>query len=174
MGVLFTDFVNFTSISGTMPPAQLVAEIHKNFTVFDAIIESHGLEKIKIIGDAYMAVCGLPNETKDHAFKVVEAALSIRDFIKNSGGSFQVRIGVNSGSVVAGIVGVKKFAYDIWGDTVNTASRIENKSEPGQVNIGESTYELIKDSKRFQFTARGKVEVKGKGEIEMYFVEWAE
>ena len=167
--VLFTDFVNFTGISEQMSPTELVAEIHKNFTAFDDIIEKHGLEKIKTIGDAYMAVCGLPIASADHAVRVVNAALEINDYIKKSHGKFQIRIGLNSGSVVAGIVGVKKYAYDIWGDAVNTASRIESNSEPGKINISGSTYALVKDN--FTCHSRGKITVKGKGEIEMYFVE---
>jgi class 3 adenylate cyclase len=167
--VLFTDFVNFTGISQKMSPTELVAEIHKNFSAFDDIIEKHGLEKIKTIGDAYMAACGIHLKSKDHAQRVINAAFEIRDSIAQSKSVFQIRIGVNSGPVVAGIVGVNKYAYDIWGDTVNTASRMESSSEPGKVNISESTYALVKDD--FTFENRGKITVKGKGEIEMYFVE---
>ena len=166
--VLFTDFVGFTSISEQMSATDLVAEIHKNFTAFDAIIETYGLEKIKTIGDAYMAVCGLPHATADHATRVVAAALAIRDYIASSDGKFQIRIGVNTGSVVAGIVGVKKYAYDIWGDTVNTASRIESAGMAGKVNISGSTYEKVKEL--FTCEYRGKISVKGKGEVDMYFV----
>ncbi|MDZ4668765.1 MAG: adenylate/guanylate cyclase domain-containing protein, partial [bacterium] len=167
--VIFTDFVNFTGISETMSPTELVAEIHKYFTAFDAIIESNGLEKIKTIGDAYLAVCGLPVETKDHAHKVTKAAKEICDYMQSIQGNFQIRIGLNSGPVVAGIVGVKKFAYDIWGDTVNTASRIESNSEAGRINISGATYELIKND--FACTHRGKISAKNKGEIDMYFVD---
>ena len=167
--VLFTDFVNFTGISEQLSPTELVAEIHKNFTAFDAIIEKHGLEKIKTIGDAYLAVCGLPNETDQHAQKVVAAALEICAFIQQSNSPFQVRIGINSGPVVAGIVGVKKYAYDIWGDTVNTAARMEQHSEAGKINISGSTFQLVKAS--CVCTPRGKIKAKNKGEIEMYFVE---
>ncbi|MES2779677.1 MAG: adenylate/guanylate cyclase domain-containing protein [Bacteroidota bacterium] len=167
--VLFTDFVNFTGISEQMSPTELVQEIHRNFTAFDGIIEKHGLEKIKTIGDAYLAVCGLPNETPDHAQRVVNAALDICDYIKHSTGKFQIRVGIHSGPVVAGIVGVKKYAYDIWGDTVNMASRMESSSEVGKVNISTSTYELIKHE--FICAHRGKVVAKNKGEVDMYFVE---
>ncbi len=167
--VLFTDFVNFTGISEKLSPTDLVAEIHKNFTAFDAIIEKYGLEKIKTIGDAYLAVCGLPHETVNHAEKVVLAALEICAFIQQSNSPFQVRIGINSGPVVAGIVGVKKYAYDIWGDTVNTAARMEQHSEAGKINISGSTYELVKAN--CLCTPRGKIKAKNKGEIEMYFVE---
>jgi len=167
--VLFTDFVNFTGISEQLSPTELVAEIHKNFTAFDAIIEKYGLEKIKTIGDAYLAVCGLPHETINHAEKVVLAAMEICDFIRQSNSPFQVRVGINSGPVVAGIVGVKKYAYDIWGDTVNTAARMEQHSEAGKINISGATYQLVKTS--CSCTPRGKILAKNKGEIEMYFVE---
>ncbi len=169
--VLFTDFVNFTGISEQLSPTELVDEIHKNFTAFDAIIEKHGLEKIKTIGDAYLAVCGLPHETEKHAEKVISAALEICDFIRKSQSPFQVRVGINSGPVVAGIVGVKKYAYDIWGDTVNTAARLEQHSEAGKINISGSTYELVKE--KYGCMPRGKIKAKNKGEIEMYFVNQA-
>ncbi|MCR9290305.1 MAG: tetratricopeptide repeat protein [Bacteroidetes bacterium] len=169
VSVIFTDFVNFTGISEQLNPQELVSEIHENFMAFDTIIEKHGLEKIKTIGDAYLAVCGLPHEHPDHAQRVVKAALDIRNYIAERKGKFQIRIGVNSGSVVAGIVGIKKYAYDIWGDTVNTAHRLESSGEPDKINISHSIYELIKDDFRFEY--RSKIKVKGKGEIDMYFVE---
>lgn len=167
--VLFTDFVNFTGLSEQMSPTELVHEIHQNFTAFDAIIEKQGLEKIKTIGDAYLAVCGLPIETADHAQRIAKAALDIRDYMTQYSGKFKVRIGIHTGPVVAGIVGVKKYAYDIWGDTVNTASRMESTSEAGKINISSSTYELIK--REFVCTYRGKINAKHKGEVDMYFVE---
>lgn len=166
--VLFTDMVNFTGISEQMSPRELVAEIHKNFTAFDAIIEKHGLEKIKTIGDAYLAVCGLPIEQEEHAKRVVAAAIDIRDYMNTSQGKFEIRAGIHSGPVVAGIVGVKKYAYDIWGDTVNMAARMEQNSEAGKINISAATYELIKDS--FKCEYRGKIKAKNKGEVDMYFV----
>ncbi len=166
--VLFTDFVNFTGISEQMTPTELVQELHRFFTAFDAIIESNGLEKIKTIGDAYLAVSGLPNETWNHAQRVTQAAIEIADFIATHGGKFQIRIGIHSGPVVAGIVGVKKYAYDIWGDTVNTAARMEQKSEAGKINISGATYALIKND--FSCIHRGKISAKNKGEIDMYFV----
>jgi ligand-binding sensor domain-containing protein/class 3 adenylate cyclase len=169
VSVLFTDFVNFSGISEQLSPTELVAAIHQNFTAFDAIMEKNGLEKIKTIGDAYMAVCGLPNEIEGHAKKAVQAAIDIRDYIKNSSNIFEIRIGVHSGPVVAGIVGVKKFAYDIWGDTVNTAARMEQNSEPGKINISGTTFELVKE--HFKLEYRGKIAAKNKGEIDMYFVE---
>lgn len=171
--VLFTDFVNFTQRSERLKPSELVALIDYYFKAFDTIIELHGLEKIKTIGDAYLAVCGLPAENPDHACNVVAAALEIRDFMEaqkaSNPAAFQIRIGINSGPVVAGIVGVKKFAYDIWGDTVNTAARMEQHGEVGKVNISAATYELVKDS--FQCSFRGELEAKHKGRMGMYFVE---
>jgi class 3 adenylate cyclase len=171
VSVLFTDFVDFTGTAEHMSPQDLVKELHDCFTVFDAIIERNGLEKIKTIGDAYMAVCGLPNKDTNNAYKAVQAALEIRDYIENRNKQkrgFNIRIGVNSGPVVAGIVGVKKFAYDIWGDAVNTAARMEQHGTPGEVNISRSTYDLVKD--HFRCTSRGKLAVKNKGEVEMFFV----
>lgn len=172
VSVLFTDFVHFTNICETMSPEDLVSELDVYFKEFDEIIERNGLEKIKTIGDAYLAVCGLPNEVDDHAYKTVQAGLDIVRFVekqKAQGGKFDVRVGINSGPLIAGIVGVKKFAYDVWGDTVNTASRLESTSESGKVNISESTYQLVHHL--FDCTFRGKVEAKSKGEIAMYFVE---
>lgn len=168
VSVLFTDFVNFTGLTEKMTPTELVREIHRNFTAFDAIMEKYGLEKIKTIGDAYMAVCGLPNEIEDHALRILEAAKEIRQYMEQSGSLFEIRIGIHSGAVVAGVVGVKKYAYDIWGDTVNTAARLEQNSEPGKINISGTTHELVRH--KFPCEYRGKIKVKNKGEIDMYFV----
>lgn len=168
VSVLFTDFVNFTGLSEKMTPTELVQEIHRNFTVFDSIIEKHELEKIKTIGDAYMAVCGLPEEFPDHAQRIVKAALDIKQYMESSDNRFRIRMGIHSGPVVAGIVGVKKYAYDIWGDTVNTAARMEQNSEAGRINISGATFELVKHE--FTCEYRGKIKVKNKGEIDMYFV----
>jgi len=172
VSVLFTDFVNFTGISSSLSPTELVKEIDICFKAFDGIIEKNGLEKIKTIGDAYLAVCGMPETDNDHATKVIKAAMDIKNFVaerKKNGGKFEIRLGIHSGPLVAGIVGVKKFAYDIWGDTVNLASRMESNSESGKINISEATYQLIKD--QFNCTPRGKIEVKNKGMIEMYYVD---
>lgn len=172
VSVLFTDFVNFTNVGETLSPQVLVKELHECFTAFDAIIERNGLEKIKTIGDAYMAVCGLPLADPMHAIRCVQAALEIRDFIEERRKQeqvFEIRIGINSGPVVAGIVGVKKFAFDIWGDTVNTAARMEQCGVAGQVNISQRTYELVKD--HYQCTHRGRIPAKNKGEVAMYFAE---
>jgi class 3 adenylate cyclase/lipopolysaccharide biosynthesis regulator YciM len=175
--VLFTDFKNFTKISEMMSPEDLVKEINYCYTAFDTIITKHGIEKIKTIGDSYMCAGGLPISNMTNPFDVVSAAIEIRDFmieennkkIREGKTYFEIRIGINTGPVVAGIVGVKKFAYDIWGDTVNIASRIESSGEPGKINISENTYQLVKNE--FDFEFRGKILAKNKGEIEMYFVE---
>ena len=179
--VLFTDFKGFTAMSEVVTPQQLVRDLNESFSAFDHITEKYGIEKIKTIGDAYMAAGGLPTPNTTHAADVIKAALEMRDFIaegkvhKIAAGLpfFEVRIGVHTGPVVAGIVGVKKFQYDIWGDTVNTASRMESSGEVGQVNISEATYALVHEhaGRLFTFTPRGKVQAKGKGEMEMYFVE---
>jgi len=172
--VMFTDFKGFTLISEKLSPSELVAEIDACFSTFDEIVTRYNIEKIKTIGDSYMCAGGLPVPKKDNAADVVAAALEFRDFmVKRKSGAgnpgFEIRIGIHTGSVVAGIVGTKKFAYDIWGDTVNIASRMESSGEPGKVNISEITYEQVKD--KFTCTHRGKIQAKNKGEIDMYFVE---
>jgi class 3 adenylate cyclase len=175
--VMFTDFKDFTSISEKMAPEELVREIDTCFSAFDHIIHKYGIEKIKTIGDAYMCAGGLPVANNSHAKDLVKAALEIRDFMTNHNKEkvakgklpFEIRIGINTGPVIAGIVGVRKFAYDIWGDTVNIASRMESSGEAGKVNISGSTYELVKD--KFNCTHRGKIQAKNKGEVDMYFVE---
>jgi class 3 adenylate cyclase len=171
--VLFTDFKDFTKVSERLSPQELVDELHTCFSAFDKIMASHKIEKIKTVGDAYLAVSGLPLPKENHAEALVKAAIEIRDFMlernKRMGNkTFEVRIGIHSGSVVAGIVGVKKFAYDIWGDTVNTAARMEQNSEAGKVNLSETTYLLVKD--KFACEYRGEIEAKNKGLMKMYFL----
>lgn len=175
--VLFTDFKGFTQLSEKLSPKELIAEINECFSAFDHIMQKHGVEKIKTIGDSYMAAGGLPRSNDTHATDVINAALEIQQFMldhkrrKEAAGElfFEIRIGVHSGAVVAGIVGVKKFAYDIWGDAVNTASRMESSGEIGKINISLNTYNLIRDF--FKCIPRGMIAAKGKGEVEMYFVE---
>lgn len=172
--ILFTDFVDFTGAGERMTSQQLVEELHTCFKAFDEIIGKYHIEKIKTIGDAYLAVCGLPMADTRHGENVVNAAKEIISFMKArrqqlGDKTFEIRIGINSGNVVAGIVGVKKFAYDIWGDTVNTAARMEQNSQPGKINISENTWYLVKD--KFHCTYRGELEAKHKGKLKMYFVE---
>lgn len=179
--VLFTDFKGFTAMSEKLSPKELVKDLNECFSAFDHIMEQYGMEKIKTIGDAYMAAGGLPTENKTHAHDAVKAALAMRNFIEEGKAQkiakglpyFEIRIGINTGPVVAGIVGIKKFQYDIWGDTVNTASRMESSGEAGKVNISESTYLLVKDTpiaSGINFEYRGEIEAKGKGKVKMYFV----
>ncbi|MFT6922372.1 MAG: adenylate cyclase [Crocinitomicaceae bacterium] len=178
VSILFTDFKGFTAISEKLNPKELVHDLNVCFSEFDKITTKHGIEKIKTIGDAYMAACGVPIPTPDHAKKTVLAALEMAEFVAAEKQRkededlpfFEVRIGINTGPIVAGIVGVKKFQYDIWGDTVNTASRMESSGEVGKVNISEATYDLLKADPEFAFENRGKIEAKGKGEMEMHFV----
>lgn len=175
--VMFTDFKDFTQTAEKLSPRELVAEIDATFSAFDHIISKYNIEKIKTIGDSYMCVGGLPVANKTNAADVVTAALEIQRFMeqqaeerrKEGKDAFDIRIGVHTGPVVAGIVGVKKFAYDVWGDTVNIASRMESSGEAGRVNISGETYERVKDV--FRCSYRGKIKAKNKGEIDMYFVE---
>ena len=175
--VFFSDFKDFTKITQNLEPEQLVAEIDRCFKFFDRVMEKYGLEKIKTIGDAYMCAGGIPVEDSESPKKVVHAALEIQEFLMSYGRKaseegkpfFEARIGIHTGPVIGGIVGIKKFAFDIWGETVNTAARMEQSSEVGKVNISESTFQLVKDD--FRCEHRGKVVVKHIGEIDMYFVE---
>ncbi len=179
VSVLFADIKGFTSIAEKLTPVKLVTQLDEVFGAFDNIIAKYGMEKIKTIGDAYMCACGLPKADNENAIKAVKAALDMQHFIREFGlGNkiqnlpvFEVRIGIDTGPLVAGVVGLKKFAYDIWGDTVNLASQMEQHSEEGKVNISGATYNLVKDS--FQCNYRGKIGTKSKGQIDMYFVEAA-
>ncbi|WP_223256082.1 adenylate/guanylate cyclase domain-containing protein [Flavobacterium laiguense] len=173
--VLFTDFEGFTQYAENLAPEKLVESIDYYFSKFDSIIEKYDLEKIKTVGDSYMCAGGLPFPTEDHAYKMLLAAKEILEFVTFSNDNnpfnkirFKVRIGINTGPVVAGVVGTKKFVYDIWGDTVNIASRMESNSVPGKINISENTYALIKND--FDCECRGEVDVKNRGMMKMYFV----
>jgi adenylate cyclase len=169
VSVLFTDFQGFTEVASEMTPDELIRQLNICFSAFDRIVEKHGLEKIKTIGDSYMAASGIPITSETHAIDCVKAALDMAKAMKAIGGrSFRIRIGIHSGPVVAGIVGTKKFQYDIWGDTVNTASRMESSGEVGRVNISEATYQLVKG--HFHCEYRGEIEAKGKGKMGMWFV----
>lgn len=174
--VLFADFVEFTRISSAMSPKNLIERLDYYFSLFDRIIDKYGLEKIKTIGDAYMCAGGVNRTQLDHAVMATRAALEMRDTIRNiatdvsrpDGAIWDIRIGLHTGSLVAGVIGSKRFSYDVWGDTVNTASRMESESDPGRVNISRATFDLVKEY--FECEPRGKRAVKGKGLVEMYFV----
>lgn len=177
VSVLFSDFKNFTQMADALSPQDIVLELNGYFMAFDDIIEKYGLEKIKTIGDAYMCAGGIPVIDETHPIKIVKASLEIQNYIqsrnelKRSSGNlpWELRIGIHTGPVVAGVVGRKKYAYDIWGSTVNTASRMESNGETGRVNISADTYELVKD--HYACTYRGKILAKNVGEVDMYFVE---
>ncbi len=177
VSVLFTDFKGFTRVSEQLPPEQLVADLDHCFRAFDTIVARYPVEKIKTVGDSYMCAAGLPLPNPRHAHALVQVALEMQDFMQDfntrrraeSLPQLPMRVGIHSGPVVAGIVGQQKFAYDIWGDTVNTAARMESSGAPDQVNISAATYALLQDE--FACTPRGMVDVKGKRSMEMYFVQ---
>jgi len=174
--VFFSDFKDFTKISQQLTPSELVKEIDICFKAFDKIIENYNIEKIKTVGDAYICVGGLDKTIKHDPQDIIDAAIEIRNFVnerikqltKGKQVYFEVRIGIHTGPIVAGIVGFKKFAYDIWGDTVNTAARMEENSVPGQINVSAATFERVNEN--YSFTYRRKIAAKNRGEIEMYFI----
>ncbi|MBN1484884.1 MAG: adenylate/guanylate cyclase domain-containing protein [Chloroflexia bacterium] len=170
--VFFSDIVDFTQISSRLSPEVLIRELNELFTAFDTIIERFECERIKTIGDAFLCVCGMPQAHPHYAAQILEAALEIVDYLRERNAThphqWQIRIGVHSGSVIGGVVGTKKYIYDVFGDTINIAARMEEHSAPMQINVSESTYELTRD--RFRFVERGPIPVKGKGEMRMYFL----
>jgi class 3 adenylate cyclase len=170
--VLFVDLVDFTQSSDRSTPERVVQVLDDLFTAFDRLAERHGLEKIKTIGDAYMAVGGLPAPRPDHAEAVAEMALAVREEVPRhldpSGQPLALRIGIDTGPVVAGVIGTTKFSYDLWGDTVNTASRMESQGVVGCIQVTERTYRRLRD--RYRFERRGPIQVKGKGELVTWFL----
>ena len=177
VSVMFTDFKGFTTIADNMSPQDLVAELSACFVVFDAIMEKYNLEKIKTIGDAYMCAGVIPTPDDQHPYNIVRASLEIQRYIReynirrveNGLVSWDMRVGIHIGPIVAGVVGKKKYAYDIWGSTVNIASRMESNGMPGKVNISAATYEQVRD--KFACSYRGKIDAKNIGQIDIYFVD---
>ncbi|MEE8330494.1 MAG: adenylate/guanylate cyclase domain-containing protein [Acidimicrobiia bacterium] len=169
--VLFADVVEFTPMSAGMTPDELVGLLNEVFTYFDEVAQEHGIEKIKTIGDAYMAAAGVPTARSDHAHALTRMALQVRDYFAANdiqGRRLAFRMGINSGPLVGGVIGTRKFIYDLWGDAVNTASRMESHGSQGAVQITQATHDLIKDD--FECEHRGTVDVKGKGEMEVWHV----
>lgn len=171
--ILFADIVSFTKMTASMPPAELVDMLSQLFSRFDALSDKHGLEKIKTIGDGYMVMGGAPLARDDHAIVIAQLALemlqAVKEFNAQAGKSVQLRIGISSGHVVAGVIGTSKFAYDIWGDPVNMASRMEKTGIAGQIQVSDVTYELLKQD--FTLEPRGLIEIKGKGEVSTYLLK---
>ena len=172
ISILFTDFQNFTYLTSEMPPHELVNELNEMFKNFDAIIEHYGLEKLKTMGDAYMVASGIPKECPEHAERIVKAALEMQEYLNKrnqiSKNKWEMRAGIHSGSVVAGVVGKRKYTYEVWGKTVNLAGIMERQGQPGKINITGVTLQLVKDN--FDFEYNGNIDVAGNGNIEMYFV----
>jgi guanylate cyclase len=167
ISVLFADIVGFTPMSAEMEPNEVVDQLNEVFSHFDALAVQYGCEKIRTIGDAYMVAAGVPTPTEDHAHAISSMALEMLEYARTTPLSF--RLGINSGPAVAGVVGTSKFQYDIWGDTVNTASRMESHGEPDRIQITETTYRLIRDS--FETTLRGPIQVKGKGSLTTWYLD---
>jgi len=169
--VVFADVVNFTPLAQRLAPAEVVGLLDRLFSSFDTLVERHGLEKIKTIGDCYMAAAGVPDPSTDHAHRAALLALDMRQVAASSGNEgveLELRIGINTGPLVAGVIGSKRFLYDLWGDAVNTASRMESLGTPGEIQITSETYELLKDA--FVCRPRGTIQVKGKGEMQTWFL----
>jgi len=170
--ILFADLAGFTPFSASLPPSELVNMLDTIFSRFDELVDRYGLEKIKTIGDEYMVAAGIPTPREDHAEALAHLALAMRDslaeFNQHHNTNLQIRIGLNSGPVIAGVIGKRRFLYDLWGDSVNTASRMESHGVPGEIQVTEATRQLL-DSK-FAFTNRGIIDVKGKGAMQTYFL----
>jgi class 3 adenylate cyclase len=172
VSVLFSDLVGFTEMSARLTPTRLVTLLNQLFSEFDGLARHHGVEKIKMIGDAYMAVAGVPEPRTDHAEAIARMALDMRDAVasvgRQVGETLDIRIGIHSGPVVAGIIGTHRFLYDVWGDTVNVASRLETTSPTHHIHVSRAIAEHLSDG--FELEPRGFIEVKGKGELETYFL----
>jgi len=172
VSVMFADLVGFTALSAVTTPEALVTMLNELFSMFDTLAEKHGLEKIKTIGDAYMVVAGVPQPIADHAVAIAHMAIDMQDgiaeYAARVGRPLSIRIGIHSGSVVAGVIGTKKFIYDLWGDTVNTASRMESHGAPGKIHVSEVTYRLLEA--QFDFEAPRSIEIKGKGAMTTYLM----
>jgi guanylate cyclase len=170
--VMFADFVGFTPLTAQMSPTGIVMLLNEIYSYFDTLVEKYGVEKIRTIGDNYMVASGVPRPRVDHAQALAYMALDMQDYVSNlpprDGKSLNFRIGINSGSLVAGVIGNKKFSYDVWGDAVNIASRMESHSEPGKIQITQNTLELLDE--QFICQPRGSVTIKGKGEMETWFL----
>ncbi|HHP7246152.1 MAG TPA: adenylate/guanylate cyclase domain-containing protein, partial [Elainellaceae cyanobacterium] len=170
--ILFADIVDFTSLSVRVQPTELVNLLNDIFSSFDQLADHHQLEKIKTIGDAYMVVGGLPTSRPDHALAIADMALDMQDtitrFRRDNGEPFQLRIGIHAGPVVAGVIGIKKFIYDLWGDTVNVASRMESQGMGGKIQVTQDFCEKLKAY--YQFETRGLINVKGRGEMMTYWL----
>ncbi len=170
---LFADIVGFTPLSARLDPAEAVDILNEVFTAFDRIATNHGVEKIKTMGDGYMVVAGAPIPRDDHCDAIAQTALEMRDWMNNrvadDGIKLRVRIGVNSGSAVGAVIGTTKFSYDLWGDTINVASRMESSGEPGRIQVAEGTFSRLRD--KYVLEPRGTIDIKGKGEMDTWFLE---
>lgn len=177
VSVLFADIVGFTELSSRMSPTRLVEMLNHIFSSFDNLVERHGLEKIKTIGDAYMVVAGLPTPHPEHVKHIANLALEMQqvlaEFNRDAPTPLSIRIGIHTGAVVAGVIGIKKFAYDLWGDTVNTASRMESHGVTGAIQVTEQVYSALEHHADYSFTLRGTLEIKGKGQMPVYLLEGA-
>jgi len=171
--VLFTDIVGFTKLSENLTPSELVQFLNKIFTSFDSLVEKYQLEKIKTVGDAYMVAGGFPEPRLDHVEAIADLALEMRDsmvrFHMENNQSVSMRTGIHTGPAVAGVIGIKKFLYDVWGDTVNTASRMESHGIGGQIQVSNAIYKVLKD--KYILKKRGSVEIKGKGKLTTYWLK---